>query len=101
MKFVVARRGPCAGFYAAPGFVVAGEILFRTIGIREVADGHDRAWDLDEQFCGSFRAGEILAIRDVPRADENRSVVRCRSARRGVRVATPKRDHCDGGPYQS
>src|SRR6266851_6857298 len=37
MKFVIARSGPGAGFDAAPGLVVANEILFGAVGIREIA----------------------------------------------------------------
>src|SRR3981189_2045769 len=60
MKLVIARCGPGARFYAAPGLVVAGEIFLAAVRIGEVADSHYSAGDLDEQFCGGFRSGKIL-----------------------------------------
>src|SRR5215467_5574773 len=39
MKFVIAWGGACAAFHAAPGFVVANEIVFAAVGIGEVAGG--------------------------------------------------------------
>src|SRR6266481_5436018 len=39
MKFVIAWSGPSAGFDAAPGLVVANEILFGAVAIREIAVG--------------------------------------------------------------
>lgn len=74
MKFVIARRGPRAGPGAAPGFVVAGEVLFAAVGIGEIADGHDGSGDMVEQFGGGFRPGEILAVGDVAGADKNCSL---------------------------
>jgi hypothetical protein len=70
-KFVVAGRRTRSGFHAPPGFVVAEEILFRAVGISEIADSHYSAVDLDEQFCGGFRTVKILAIGDVSSADED------------------------------
>jgi hypothetical protein len=63
------------GISRAPGFAVADEILFRAVGISTIADSHYSAGDLDEQFCGGFRTGKILAIGDVTCADENCSFV--------------------------
>src|SRR5258708_25085363 len=41
MKLVIAYCGAGARFYATPSLVVADKILFRAIGIGEVADSHD------------------------------------------------------------
>src|SRR5580692_12540182 len=45
MKLVIARSRPRAAFGAAPGLVVAIEILLATIRICEIAHGHHRARD--------------------------------------------------------
>ena len=71
MKLMIARGRPRAGFYATPGLVVADEILFRAIGIGQVADSHDGAGELDKQFCRGFGASKIFAISDVTRANQD------------------------------
>src|SRR5712664_2208671 len=74
-KFVVAGRRTRAGFRAAPRFVVAGEIFLAAVGIGEIANGHDSAGDFVEELCRGFRTREILAIRDIARADEDCSLL--------------------------
>src|SRR3989442_9371129 len=50
-KFMVAGRRSCAGFYAAPRFIVANKIFLAAFRIGEVADGHDGTGELIEEFC--------------------------------------------------
>src|SRR5229473_2434009 len=47
MKLVIARCGPGARFYAAPGIVVAGKIFLAAVRIGEVADRHYGKGELD------------------------------------------------------
>src|SRR6266566_9912814 len=81
MKLVIAGCGAGAGFYAAPRFVVAGEVFLAAIRIGQVAYGHDSAADILEQFCRGFRAGKILAVGDVTRTDEDGRLIRRRRGR--------------------
>src|SRR5262249_17065135 len=76
MKFVVAGGRACAVFHAAPSFVVALKILFAPVGIGKVAGGEDSAGDFLEELGGCFRAGEILAVRNIACADEDGCGVR-------------------------
>src|ERR1700676_2287792 len=71
----VARGGAGAGFHAAPSLIVALKIFFGAIWIGEVAGNHYGARNLLEELCGSFRAREIGAVRDVPSANEDSSLI--------------------------
>lgn len=51
LKFVIAYSGSRSRLEPAPRPVVAHEILFCPVGISEVADGHDGARHLLDQFC--------------------------------------------------
>src|SRR6266851_5507312 len=74
-KFMVAGSRTRAGFRAAPRLVVAGEIFLAAAGVGKIADGHDSAGDFVEELCRGFRTREILAIRDIARADEDCSLL--------------------------
>src|SRR5262249_53873062 len=71
MKFVIARSGACAILYAAPGFVVANEVLLAAVGIGKVAGGEDSAGDLFEELGCGFGAGEVPAVGNIAGADED------------------------------
>jgi hypothetical protein len=71
VKFMIAGRGTRTRFYAAPGLVVAFEIFLAAIGISEVPRSEDRTGSFLEQLGGGFCAGEIPAIGDVARTDED------------------------------
>ena len=75
MKLVVAGGRARAEFCAAPSLVVAREVFLAAIRIGEVAGDHDSPGDLVEQFGSGFRTGKILAVRDVARPDENRTLI--------------------------
>src|SRR5713226_9554290 len=93
MKLVIAYCGAGARFYATPGLVVADKILFRAIGIGEVASGEDCARDLDEQLRSGFGAGKVLAIGDVTSPHENGGLIvsrECAGGNRGLESKTKK-----------
>ena len=75
---MVAGRRACAGFCAAPGPVVASEIVFRAVWIRQVTDSHDGAGDLIEELCSGFGARKLSAVGDVACTDQDRCLVRRR-----------------------
>src|SRR5437879_8766656 len=82
-KLVVAGGGASARLYAAPGLVVADEILLAAIRIGEVADSHDGAGDLVKELCRGLGTGKIVAISDIARADENGRWIAGRERARG------------------
>src|SRR5215470_20184219 len=90
MKFVIAGRGTSACFHAAPGFVIAIEILFRAVGISEIADGKNRAGDFLQKLCGGFCTGKVGAIGDVASTDENGHVGIDRGNQRALAASVPK-----------
>ena len=45
MEFMIANRGTCAVLYAAPGLVIAGEVLLAAVRISQIADSNDRSRD--------------------------------------------------------
>src|SRR6266849_587884 len=93
MKLVIAYCGAGARFYATPGLVVADKILFRAIGIGEVASGEDCARELDEQLRSGFGAGKVLAIGDVTSPHENGGLIvsrECACGNRGLESKTKK-----------
>lgn len=81
MELVIANGGPGTSFQAAPRLVIALEILFGSVRVSQIADGHDGSRDLLEEFRGSFGAGEFAAIGDVAGTDQ-RCDVQCGVIRR-------------------
>src|SRR5207248_8376662 len=71
VEFVIAGRRARPRSCAAPGFVVAREVLFAAVRISKVTDGHDGSGDLVQQFGSGFRAIKFLAIGDVTGTDKD------------------------------
>src|SRR5208282_5324274 len=82
MKFMVTYSRSGSRLETAPRPVVANEILFRSIWISEITDGHDRAGNLFDQFRCRFRSSETRTVGDVSRPHQNGRFVFGR--RRGV-----------------
>src|SRR5215471_4827487 len=66
MKFVITYRRPSPFLETPPRSVIAREILFRSVWIREITDGHNRARNLLNQFRRRFRSSETQTVGDVP-----------------------------------
>src|SRR5215472_1465618 len=68
---VITRRGTGAIFVPSPGFVITAEVRIAAVGIREVANGQDCAWNLIQKLCRRFRAGCVRTIDDIPGRDHS------------------------------
>jgi hypothetical protein len=71
---MIAGSGAGAVFHAAPGFVVALEVLFGAVGISEVACGENGSGDFLKELGGGFGSGEVFAVGNVASADKDGSV---------------------------
>src|SRR5580700_9190326 len=67
---MISRSGACAIFHASPGLVVALEIFGSSVGISEITESCDDSCILFENLGGSLGTGEICAICDVARSQQ-------------------------------